>query len=169
MTMTNPKNPGPELEAFAGIDAKPLVMQSLLDKIKPKSPEIVFYWGNRVAGDGLRLNQHMAVGWEAAKVEDCKIPPPTSMVRDGRIMYGDLICLKMSKQRYYAALKQNHNNAVALGNRGRAQSEGQKSAQAEVNRIVPNEIAQKIKFFVPTDKEVDAAVEGKDPKEVKNG
>ena len=169
MTMTNPRAQGPELEAFAGIEANPLITQSLLEKIKPKNPELVFYWGNRVAGDGLRYTMLLSAGFEPTKAEDCKLPPPATMLRDGKIMYGDLICMKMSKVKYYGALKHNHNNAVALGNRNRAQKASRQSAQDDVGRIVPNEVARKIKFFVPSDQEVNAAVEGTPEKGGSNG
>ena len=164
MTMTNRTdptyNPGrsPEMEAFAGIEASPLVTQSLIDRIKPVNPEIQFYWGNSGAGDGLRLNQLMFAGFQLTTILDVKdgskcVPP--EMVKNGRITSGDVTCLKISKAKYFAALKHNHNEAVRRSHKPSNDKAQAAQARRDIIGSAPNEIAAKIKTFTPSDDELE--------------
>ena len=162
MTMTTSggsKRSAP-VEAYADFEASPLVTQNLLEQIVPVNPELALRWGNRVAGDGLRLNQLIYSGFEVCAPADVKMKSgaklPEMMVKDGKVMYGDLVALKISKSKYYGALKWNHNVAVINANRTRSNQESAGKVNQEIRKGSRNEIASKISAYVPSDQELEA-------------
>ena len=170
MTMTNPPAPmvtvknfmrSPEVDAFVGLDPCPLGMESF--EPIPVNPEICFRWVNRIAGEGLRFAQCVYSGFEVAvptDVKDC----PKLWIKDGKIIRGDQILMKMSKKKYYAALKYNHNLSVQKADRMRIKENAQE-IQSQTRSRAPNEIARKISTFVPSEAEVEKMIG--DPNEFK--
>lgn len=151
-------------EAWAGIEARPLVTFEILNEVQPKNSALHLHWVNRVAGDGLRFNQMQAAGFVPAKPDEVwmittKNPVPETMIKEGKVIYGDLIATLIGKDLYYAALKSNVLRAIELGDRLRLKD----TVAPEVRRAVvgnaPNEIARKISTYVPTEKEVEAMSE----------
>jgi hypothetical protein len=102
---------------YEQIVAKPLRQPNFI-ALKPKNPNMSLYWGNRAVGEkesGLRYDQLIAMGFVPAVANDVLTnlghPCPQSLQRDGRIMYGDLILLKIPRADYVGALKWNEQNA----------------------------------------------------------
>src|ERR1700756_2092693 len=99
------------------IVAKPLRAPNFIS-LKPVNPNLSLFWGNRAVGEkesGLRYDQLIAMGFAPAMPQDVKtmngLPCPPSICRDGRIMYGDLILLKIPRVDYVGALKWNEQSA----------------------------------------------------------
>lgn len=127
------------------IVAKPLSSPDFLD-LKPKNPAISIRWVNRGHENGHRVDVHSAQGFEIAKPEDIEKLPP-SLVKDGQIIYGDLILMKLPKADYYGALLNNHNKAVRRLQRGGIQQRGEAMMEEELN-LVPGKRTDKRKIVV---------------------
>src|SRR5229473_2140948 len=107
---------------YEQIEAKPLRAPNFIN-LYPNNPNMSLFWGNRAVGEkesGLRYDQLTAMGFVPAQPIDVfsknpetgqKLPCPPSICRDGRIMYGDLILLKIPRADYVGALKWNEQNA----------------------------------------------------------
>lgn len=102
---------------YADIEAKPLRAPNFIS-LKHKNPNMSLFWGNRAVGEkesGLRYDQLIAMGFVPARPDEITQlngqPVPPSLQRDGRVMYGDLILLKLPKVDYVGALKWNEQNA----------------------------------------------------------
>src|SRR5882762_8127413 len=119
----HPTPPGPKIPEIVAaipydqIEAKPLRSPNFINLL-PTNPNMALFWGNRAVGEkesGLRYDQLIAMGFVPAKPEDVLTSVgtncPPSICRDGRIMYGDLILLKIPRADYVGALKWNEQNA----------------------------------------------------------
>ena len=107
---------------YEQIEAKPLRAPNFVN-LWPKNPNISLFFGNRAVGEkesGMRYDQLIAMGFVPAKPDDVfirdpntgtKLPCPASICRDGRVMYGDLILLKIGRAEYVGALKWNEQSA----------------------------------------------------------
>jgi hypothetical protein len=154
------------------IEAKPLRQPNFI-ALKPKNPNMSLYWGNRAVGEkesGLRYDQLIAMGFVPAQPLDVLTnlgqECPKSLCRDGRIMYGDLILLKIPRADYVGALKWNEQNArirvrkpgVALDGVGASRDIGGREVVATDGRANPNPAGfpKKVSTFVPQLAEVDA-------------
>jgi hypothetical protein len=153
------------------IEAKPLRSPNFLN-LKPKNPNLSLFFGNRAVGEkesGLRYDQLIAMGFVPAKPEDVITnlghPCPPSLCRDGRIMYGDLILLKIARVDYIGNQKWNEQNArLRMKKPGVTIEGGGKEHQAADGRLqpttalnVPDAIRNKVSMYVPPLAEVDAA------------
>jgi len=154
---------------YEQIEAKPLRAPNFIN-LKPKNPNLSLFWGNRAVGEkesGLRYDQLIAMGFVPAKPEDVTsmegLPCPPSICRDGRIMYGDLILLKIPKVDYVGALIWNEQNArLRMKKPGVTLEGGSKEHQASDARLQPSEalpanLRTKVSMYVPPLAEVDAA------------
>ncbi len=163
--------------SYEQIIAKPLRAPNFIN-LKPKNPNLCLYWGNRSVGEkesGMRYDQLIAMGFQPARPDEVlglsvksePIPLPASLVRDGRIMYGDLILLKIPRSDYIGALKWNEQSARArvrkpgttLEGSGseRQQADGREQPVDAFRSVVGNpELAKKIRPYVPPLAEVDA-------------
>lgn len=113
-------SPPPQNEAFISddqIEAKPLRPPNFIN-LRPKNRNLSLFWGNRAVGEkesGLRYDQLISMGFIPAKPEDIltmegKECPP-SIQREGKVMFGDLILLKIARTDYIGALKWNEQTA----------------------------------------------------------
>jgi hypothetical protein len=156
---------------YEQIEAKPLRSPNFLNLV-PVNPNMSLFFGNRAVGEkesGLRYDQLIAMGFVPAKPEDVKTnlghPCPPSLCRDGRIMYGDLILLKMPRADYVGNQKWNEQNArLRMKKPGVTFDGGGKEHQAADSRLqpqqalsVPDAIRNKVSMYVPPLAEVDAA------------
>lgn len=122
--------------------------------IRPANPAISFRWINRVAGSGARYDQAKSLGFVNALVADVskETPCPVHWQKDGALLDGDLILMKMARVDYVGQLKLNEQNAVRrlshvntieTGNRelGNAMNEVQGSAvnKAKIRLYNPNQ------------------------------
>lgn len=160
--------------SYAQIEAKPLRSPNFLN-LKPKNPNMSLYFGNRAVGEkesGLRYDQLIAMGFRPAKPEEILTMQgqacPTSIQRDGRIMYGDLILLIIPRVDYVGALKWNAESAARRVRKfGQSVTDGRAESQNAEARIAPSsalsEVANsraaregKVKAYVPPLAELDS-------------
>jgi hypothetical protein len=157
------------------IEAKPLRSPNFIN-LKPKNPNLSLFWGNRAVGEkesGLRYDQLIAMGFIPAVPTDVITSEgmncPPSICRDGRIMYGDLILLKIPRTEYIGALKWNEQNArlrvkklgVAIEGAGASRDiGGEKVLKDDSGRTNPTPIIPsmggKVQAYVPALTEVDS-------------
>jgi hypothetical protein len=127
------------------------------------------YFGNRAVGEkesGLRYDQLIAMRFRPAKPEEVLTqdgkPCPASIVRDGRIMYGDLILLTIPRADYVGQLKWNAENAARRVRRfGSAQAtpeDGRGETGSALRDITQTRAARegKIGVYIPPLVETDA-------------
>ena len=162
--------PSVELQVpYEQIEAKPLRSPNFLN-LKPKNPNMSLFFGNRAVGEkesGLRYDQLIAMGFVPAKPEDVVtmegLACPPSLCRDGRVMYGDLILLKMPRVDYVGNQKWNEQNArLRMKKPGVTLEGGGKEHQAADSRLqpgpaLPANLQSKVSMYVPPLAEVDAA------------
>ena len=156
---------------YEQIEAKPLRSPNFLNLV-PKNPNMSLFFGNRSVGEkesGLRYDQLISMGFVPAKPEDVLTnlgqPCPPSLCRDGRIMYGDLILLKMPRADYIGNQKWNEQNArLRMKKPGVTLDGGGKDHQAADARLqptqafhIPDAVKNKVSIYVPSLAEVDAA------------
>lgn len=158
--LPQPPAPSPKIQRRdEPIVAKPLVSPDFTN-LKLKNPNIALYWGNRVAGGGQRYEQLKASGFVNATVND--VEAPEFMVKDGAIIFGDLILLKIAKRDYLGALKYNEEKAVSRMRRDSNLTKGQAELRHALGEVpVPPELSKKISMFVPGEKETEDLL-GKD-------
>ena len=102
---------------YEQIVAKPLRSPNFTN-LKHRNPNMSLYWGNRAVGEKestMRYDQLISMGFIPAKPTDVLLangqPCPPSLIRDGRILYGDLILLMMSRADYIGQIKWNEQSA----------------------------------------------------------
>jgi hypothetical protein len=130
--------------SYDQIEAKPLRSPNFLN-LKPKNPNMSLYFGNRAVGEkesGLRYDQLIAMGFRPAKPEEVLTQAgqacPSSLSRDGRIMYGDLILLIIPRADYIGATKWNAENAARRVRRFGQVPVGHEAGQSADGRINPS-------------------------------
>ena len=146
---------------YSQVVAKPLRSPNFINLV-PKNKGLCLFWGNRAVGEkesSLRFNQLIAMGFTPAKPEDVTDqfgnPCPSALARDGRVIYGDLILLKIPKVDYYGHLKYNAENAERRVRRfGVAMAGGRSDHQASENRDIPasalSGLPKDVKAYVPS-------------------
>lgn len=117
-TPPKPVVPTPEVAIpYEQIVAKPLRAPNFTN-LKHRNPNMSLYWGNRAVGEkesSMRYDQLISMGFIPAKPEEIMLANgadcPPSLQRDGRVMYGDLILLKMPRADYLGQIKWNEQSA----------------------------------------------------------
>jgi hypothetical protein len=152
-----------ENDPYPGITAKPLQSPDFVN-IKPKNPLLSLRWCNRVAGEGQRLDQVTYAGFRPVKADEVYIPSskgpipcPESMVRDGKVLYGDLILMAIPKVDYEGALKNNWLRAVNRMNPNSAMSTGkdQLSKTMKEAGVPTSALKDKLSLFQPSTKDIE--------------
>ena len=160
------------------LDDEQIVAKPLIDadftKIKPRNPNHSFFFGNRVAnkasgGDGqtgLRIDDLLARGFEFATPEDVLIPDgaggwkpmpkDSALIRNNRVVRGDLILLKIDRVKYVGAIKYNAESAMNRVSRASVLSRNRKEfsegLKGEGVSLKPQHRG-KIAFYNPGDTE----------------
>lgn len=148
-------------DPYPTVTARPLQMPDFVD-IKPKNPLIALRWCNRVAGEGQRLDQVTYAGFIPVKPEEVTYPSgkpiPSSLIKNGQVILGDLILMKIDKASYDGALKYNWQRAVDRMHPGAAQRQGRQDLNNVLKEIGANkpEILKKLSTFQPSDAEIEA-------------
>lgn len=138
------------------ITARSLSMPDFIN-VKSKNPNLSFRWINHKAGDGLRYSQAVAQGWANATPTDCAIAGqsiPTVYLKDGKIINGDLILMKIDRAAYLGALKNKHNQALHLAGASGHHREAARRVGQEIGTM-PKHAAGKINVFQPSATELD--------------
>jgi len=149
-------------DPYPSVTARPLQMPDFVD-IKPKNPQLALRWCNRVAGEGQRLDQVTYAGFVPAKPEEVSYPNgkpiPSSLIKNGQILLGDLILMKIDRSAYDGALKHNWERAVQRLHPKAAQQQG----RADLNNSLKEagvrqtpDLLKKLSTFQPTDAEIEA-------------
>lgn len=155
-TPTVPPAPASQIP-YEQIVAKPLRSPNFIN-LKPKNPNMSLYWGNRAVGEkesAMRYDELIAKGFQPASPADV-IDAPPSLVRDGRIMYGDLILLKMPRADYVGQQKWNEQSARQRVRRFGSAMDGNQQPVSAFSDITANpRLADKIRPYVPSTAAVD--------------
>src|SRR5713101_1642386 len=107
-----PKAPSVPVEE--PIVAKPLV-DSDFTKLKAKNPLMSIYFGNRIANNGMRIEDLKSRGFRVAVPDEIVTfdgkPCPTGLIQNGHVQRGDLLLLIIPKKDYIGQLKYNEQQA----------------------------------------------------------
>lgn len=141
-----------EAPGIGKIVAKPLSSPDFLG-VKAKDPAKSVRWVNRMYENGHRVDVHAAQGFEIAKPDEVLkldgTPIPPSIVKNGQIVFGDLICMILPKPDYYGALLNNHNKAVRRLTRSGIHQRGEHMMEEELTQV-PGKTSDKKKIVVYT-------------------
>lgn len=131
------------------IVARPLIDPDFTN-LKPKNPNYVFRWVNRVAGGGSRFEKMKASGFRVATYSDVSGDVPEHFKKNNSIINGDLILTIISRELYVGALKHNEQKAHKRLHKGFALQTGKKAMQEALNEV-PGSSANKskIKLYEP--------------------
>lgn len=154
--------------SYDNIVAKPLRTPNFLN-LKHKRPDMSLYWGNRAVGEKeslLRYNQLIAMGFQPCKPEEIVdqhgSPCPSELAKDNRVMYGDLILLKIPKKDYLGALKYNEQRALARVKKFGVAMDGAARHQAAESRDIPRsalgDLPSKAQPYIPPLADMDDGV-----------
>lgn len=132
--------------------ARPLTSPDFTSVV-PVNPGIRFRWVNRIHGNegrGGRFEEAKSSGFVPANEKDIKGVVSAHMKRDGCIIYGDLILMKIDRKLYDGALKYNEEQArrrVATVTMG----QGRKELGQALNEVPGSrENKDKVKLYNPT-------------------
>ena len=149
-----------ERDPYPDVEARPLALPDFINVV-PKNPSLSLRWVNRSVGptgSTQRLDEMVYAGFEFARIEDVKMangaPVMGNLVKDGRIVRGDLILMKIARSAYEGALKYNWHRAVSRLHPSRQLATGQSQLsqavrQAGVPRSVQPTLSQKLAAFRP--------------------
>lgn len=170
--MTSAKVPQPQPQVsvplpYADIEAKPLRSPNFIN-LFPRNGNLCVRWVNRAVGEResqMRYDQCLAMGFINALPTDIYMVNPEtgvrtdcaqSLIRDGKIMYGDLILMKIPRVDYLGALKWNEQSARRRVKKPGVSIEGDKGGDARVNpsNVMPQH--PKIQPYIPDLVETDA-------------
>ena len=149
------------------LEAAPLVVPDFMNLV-PAKPDISIRWINFSVGEQkstLRYDQCVAAGFVNAKPEDVKTatgkPVPPSLIKDGKLIIGDVILMKVSRNAYLGALKNNRNKALRRGLQSEVAKQGVNELRSAISKNKPpKDVARKIQPFVPGEAELDAHLSG---------
>jgi len=145
---------------YSQIVAKPLREPNFMNLVS-KNKNVSIRWVNRSVGEKesqLRFNQCQSMGFECVKPEEVTDarggPCPSALIRDGRVIYGDLILMKMSRADYIGALKYNEQRALDRVRKPGVAMSGGREAHQDKNsegRDIPAPVGfpKKVQPYVP--------------------
>jgi hypothetical protein len=151
-TVTVDKN-----DPYPGITARPLNQPDFVN-IRPKNPSLSFRWVNRSVGpqeSTLRLDQMSYAGFVPALPEDCANLLP-ALVKNGKIVHGDLMLMKIDKKILLSAEKYNWQRAVNRLHPKAQLQNGQAALRQSVSEVpqrVPD-LNRKLGVFRPNEAEL---------------
>lgn len=156
----DPNNPYPD------VVARPLQMPDFVN-LRPKNPNHALRWINRsvgAAGSTQRLDEMMFAGFIPCTPLDVVMPDGkpvmANLVKDGKIIRGDLMCCKIDKSAYDGALKYNWERSIARLHPNRQLQTGRSQLSKAVSGHIPGNmqktIAQKLQAFRPGSNETTA-------------
>lgn len=183
MAMTNPRQDVEYPDPFPGVEARPLQLPDFVN-VRPKNPAVSFRWVNRavgIAGSTQRLDEMVFAGFVPVKPEEAVLPNPKvpggyvaipgNLIKNGQIIRGDLILMKIDRVAYDGALKYNWLRSIQRMAPERQLQTGKKQlatavTQAGVPRDVGRTLASKLQAFRPgtSDKTADPGFLAEDDK-----
>jgi hypothetical protein len=181
MSMTNQTQRQEFGDPFPGVEARPLQLPDFVN-VKPKNPGVSFRWVNRSVGikeSTQRLDEMIFAGFVPARPDECMIPDqkgghvpiPPNLIKDGKIIRGDLMLMKIDKKAYEGALKYNWQRSVSRLHPDRQLQTGQKQLATAVSQQgipagMARTLASKLQAFRPgsSDKPADPNFMAEDDK-----
>lgn len=177
MSMTNQQQESGIRDPFPGIEARPLQLPDFVN-VKPKNPGVSFRWVNRsvgVQGSTQRLDEMVYAGFVPVSPTEAIMPNGqpllANLIKNGQIIRGDLILMKIDRKQYEGALKYNWERSVARLHPDRQLQTGRKQlatavSQAGVPRELGRSLASKLQAFRPgtSDKTADPNFMAEDDK-----
>jgi len=160
MSMINQQHDTPYGDPFPGIEARPLQLPDFVN-VKPRNPGISLRWVNRavgVQGSTQRLDEMIYAGFVPVSPAEVVMPDGkplmANLIKDGKIIRGDLILMKIDRKQYEGALKYNWERSIARLAPDRQLQTGRKElakavTQAGVPRDVGRTLASKLQAFRP--------------------
>jgi len=160
MAMTNQTHAQEFADPFPGVEARPLQLPDFVN-VKPKNPGVSFRWVNRSVGvkeSTQRLDEMVFAGFVPVRPDEALMPDGrpimSNLIKDGKIIRGDLILMKIDRKAYEGALKYNWERSVARLHPDRQLQTGRKQlasavAQQGVPRDVGRTLASKLQAFRP--------------------
>jgi hypothetical protein len=104
----------PKVSVEEPIVAKPLV-DADFTKLKAKNPLMSIYFGNRIANNGMRIEDLKSRGFRIASPDEVVTfdgkPCPAGLIQNGHVQRGDLLLLIIPKKDYIGQLKYNEQQA----------------------------------------------------------
>ena len=168
----------PQVISDAQIEAKPLRTPNFVNLI-PKNSTLCGRWVNRSVGEkesSMRYDQCVAMGFRPAKPEELyflsegkRMDCPTSLAKDGRVLYGDIIYMVIPRVDYVGALKWNEQTATQRVRRFGQGTSGEGKAESAISGLTNSRAAQegKVRVYIPPTVEVDAlTTDNAGPKEL---
>jgi hypothetical protein len=151
MAMTNQKQNPEMTDPYPDIQARPLSLPDFIN-VKAKNPQISLRWVNRavgLSGSTQRLDEMVYAGFEPATPADvCMMdgrPIMGNLIKDGKIIRGDLMLMKISRAAYEGALKYNWERSVQRLHPGKQLATGKSQlAKAVAERGVPRNVLPSI-------------------------
>lgn len=143
-----------EILLDASIEAKPLAMNESY-KIKVRDPGLyAYYWGEFKAKNGLRFAQLMAMGFSPASPSE--LIEHQAQVIDGKLILGDVMLMKMPKNRYMAHIKNNllKSNAMLKPQSAMETAKARAGTLVTGSRGMPSLDRHKGEFFIPNSADV---------------
>ena len=175
MSMTNQQHDTSVGDPFPGIEARPLQLPDFVN-IKSKNPALSFRWVNRsvgVAASTQRLDEMIFAGFVPVRPEEACMPNGqpimANLIKDGKIIRGDLILMKIPRVQYEGALKYNWERSIARMHPDRQLQTGKKQLASAISHAgvpVPRSVAGKLQAFRPgsSDKTADPNFMAEDDK-----
>jgi hypothetical protein len=164
MAMTNITHDGEFRDPFPGIEARPLQLPDFVN-VKPKNPGVSFRWVNRSVGlkeSTQRLDEMVFAGFVPVRPDEALVPDlkggfkpiPPNLIKDGKIIRGDLILMKIDKVAYEGALKYNWERSVSRLHPDRQLQTGKKQLASAISKVgvppsVGRTLASKLQAFRP--------------------
>lgn len=177
MAMTNQSQSENIRDPFPGIEARPLQLPDFVN-IKSKNPAVAFRWVNRavgIQGSTQRLDEMVYAGFQPVSPSEACMPNGNpimpNLIKNGQIIRGDLILMKIDRASYDGALKYNWERSIARMHPDRQLQTGRKQLANEVSKAgVPTSVARtlasKLQAFRPgtSDKPADPTFMAEDDK-----
>lgn len=160
-TVTSANLPKPPVvEAFVPdeqIEARPLIVPAA-EQVKIKNRNCCFRWANRIAKEGESLRRWLAAGFTMA-IPSVDVEVPAGLIRNGQIINGDLVLIKISREKYIGALKYNEERARARMAPGSVERTGRSAVNQALSEVnAPQNLRGKVRTFVPSDVETEAVI-----------
>jgi hypothetical protein len=158
--MTNQRQQEELRDPFPNIEARPLQLPDFVN-IKSKNPNVSFRWVNRavgVQGSTQRLDEMVFAGFQPVSPSEACMPNGqpimANLIKNGQIIRGDLILMKIAREAYEGALKYNWQRSIARMHPDRQLQTGAKQlstavSQTGIPRDLGRSIASKLQAFRP--------------------
>lgn len=142
------------------IIAKPLV-DADFTKLRAKSPLMSIYFGNRIANNGMRIEDLKSRGFRIAVPDEIVTfdgkPCPSGLIQNGHVQRGDLLLLIIPKKDYVGQLKYNEQQAQQRISKAATTAKGREEMGNALKEVggLPARYRGRITVYQPNPGELD--------------